>query len=67
MELTFSKEPFPALTLTGSTLARHGFTPGTRIAVQHHHSALFISVVYNNALKEAVCEDSEHNPNLSAD
>ncbi|MES4613768.1 MAG: hypothetical protein ACTH8P_06485 [Ewingella sp.] len=50
MELTFSKEPFPALTLTGSTLARHGFTPGTRIAVQHQHSALFISVAYNNAL-----------------
>ncbi|MFI3312236.1 hypothetical protein [Ewingella allii] len=67
MELTFSKEPFPELTFSGNALARHGFTPGIRIAVQHQHSALFISVVHDNALWEAVCEASEHNPKLSAD
>jgi len=67
MELTFIKEPIPELTFTGNTLARNGFTPGTRFALQHKHPVLYVTVVNNNATWEGLCEASQHNPTLGAD
>ena len=67
MELTFTKEPLPELTFTGNTLARNGFTPGTRFALQHKHAVLYVAVVNNDATWEGLCEASQHNPALGAD
>lgn len=67
MELTFSKEPLPELTFTGNTLARHGFTPGTRFAIQHKPPVLYVAVVNDNIAWEGLCEASQHNHTLGAD
>lgn len=67
MELTFIKEPIPELTFTGNTLARNGFTPGTRFVLQHKPPVLYVTVVNDNATWEGLCEASQHNPALNAD
>lgn len=67
MELTFTKEPIPELTFTGNTLARNGFTPGTRFALQHKPPILYVTVVNDNAIWEGLCEASQQRQDLGAD
>jgi hypothetical protein len=67
MNITFTPEPIPELTLTDGTLARLGFTPGTPLQLTLRPDGLWITTVTDAATWEAVCEASQHRYDLGAD
>lgn len=67
MKITFTPEPIPELTLAGGALATLGFTTGTPFQLTLQHHRLWITVVTDEATWEALCEASQHRPDLGAD
>ncbi|WP_426818302.1 hypothetical protein ACP3TC_18780 [Winslowiella sp. 2C04] len=67
MNITFTPQPIPELTLTGSALAALGFTSGTPLQLTLQHHRLWITVVTDDATWEALCEASQDRQDLGAD
>ncbi|MHA7844768.1 SymE family type I addiction module toxin [Serratia sp. D1N4] len=67
MNITFTPEPIPELTLTGGALVKLGFTTGTRLQLTLQHHRLWITVVTDEATWEALCEASQDRQDLGAD
>ncbi|EPS8493593.1 hypothetical protein ACVH8U_002484 [Yersinia enterocolitica] len=67
MNITFTPEPIPELTLAGGTLATLGFAAGTPLQLTLRHDGLWITVVTDNATWDELCEASQHRPDLGAD
>ncbi|MTD29004.1 hypothetical protein [Erwinia sorbitola] len=67
MNITFTPQPIPELTIDGGMLAGLGFTPGTPLQLTLRPNGLWITVVTDNATWDALCEASQHRPDLGAD
>ncbi|BFI48058.1 hypothetical protein [Yersinia pseudotuberculosis] len=67
MNLTFTPEPIPELTLAGGALAALGFTAGTPLQLTRQHHRLWLTVVTDEATWEALCEASQDRQDLGAD
>jgi hypothetical protein len=67
MNITFTHQPIPELTIDGGTLAGLGFTPGTPLQLTLRPDGLWITIVTDAATWEAVCEASQHCYDLGAD
>ncbi|NIH12243.1 MAG: type I toxin-antitoxin system SymE family toxin [Serratia symbiotica] len=67
MNITFTPEPIPELTLAGATLAELGFIPGAPFQLTLRPDGLWITPVTDEATWEALCEASQHRPDLGAD
>lgn len=67
MNVIFTPEPIPELMIEGATLAKLGFTAGTPLQLTLQHHTLWITPVADKALWEALCEASQHRPDLGAD
>ncbi|CDG48323.1 hypothetical protein [Serratia symbiotica] len=62
MNITFTPEPIPEL-----TLAELGFIPGAPFQLTLWPDGLWITPVTDEATWEALCEASQHRPDLGAD
>jgi hypothetical protein len=67
MNITFTPQPTPELTLAGGALAALGFTTGTPLQLTLQHHTLWITVVTDDATREALCEASQDRQDLEAD
>jgi hypothetical protein len=67
MNITFTPEPTPELTISGVELAELGFGIGEPLQLTLRPDGLWITVVTYDALWEALCEASQHRPDLGAD
>ncbi|WP_049604586.1 hypothetical protein [Yersinia aldovae] len=67
MNVTFSPQPIPQLMIEGGTLATLGFTCGTPLQLTLQHRTLWITTVNDDATWEALCEVSQHSPDLGTD
>ncbi|CRG52692.1 hypothetical protein [Yersinia wautersii] len=67
MNLTFTPEPIPELTLAGGALAALGFTAGTPLQLTRQHHTLWLTVVTDEATWEALCEANQDRQDLGAD
>ncbi|MFZ1871526.1 MAG: hypothetical protein WAU54_01845 [Chania sp.] len=67
MNITFTPEPIPELTLAGGELAALGFTTGTRLQLTLQHRQLWVTTVTDEAAWQALCEASQDRPDLGAD
>lgn len=67
MNITFTPEPIPELTIEGNQLAALGFTAGTPFQVTLQDHRLWITVVTDDDTWEALCEASQYRPDLGAD
>ncbi|EKN5913141.1 TPA: hypothetical protein RM800_004338 [Yersinia enterocolitica] len=64
MNITFTPQPIPELALASGAL---GFATGTPLQLTLQHHQLWITVVIDEATREAQCEASQHRPDLGAD
>ena len=67
MNITFTPEPIPELTITGVVLAELGFGIGTPLQLTLRPDGLWITPVTDDATWEALCDASQHRPDLDAD
>ncbi|KFK92280.1 MULTISPECIES: hypothetical protein [unclassified Serratia (in: enterobacteria)] len=67
MNITFTPQPIPELTLAGGALAVLGFTTSTPLQLTLQHHTLWITVVTDDATWEALCEASQDRQDLGAD
>ncbi|CAI2154309.1 HSP20-like domain of uncharacterised function (DUF1813) [Serratia fonticola] len=67
MNITFTPQPIPELTIDGGMLAGLGFTPSTPLQLTLRADGLWITLVTDAATWEAVCEASQHRQDLGAD
>ncbi|MDW5500146.1 hypothetical protein R6Y99_10135 [Pseudomonas lundensis] len=67
MNITFTPEPIPELTISGVELAELGFGIGEPLQLTLRPDGLWITVVTYDALWEALCEASQHRPDSGAD
>ena len=67
MNITFTPEPIPELTITGIELAELGFGIGEPLQITLRPDGLWVTVVTDDAIWEALCEASQHSPDLGAD
>jgi hypothetical protein len=67
MNITFTPQPIPELTIGGGMLAGLGFTPGTPLQLTLRPDGLWITLVTDELTWEAVCEASQHRQDLGAD
>lgn len=64
MNITFTPQPIPELTLAGGAL---GFTAGTPLQLTLQHHRLWVATVTGEATWEALCEASQDRHDLGAD
>ncbi|MDT3252733.1 hypothetical protein QZQ97_17595 [Serratia sp. root2] len=64
MNIIFAQEPLPQLTIVGVEL---GFGLGEPLLFTLRPDGLWITVVTDDAIWEALCEASQHSPDLGAD
>ncbi|NTY88838.1 hypothetical protein FCH33_18865 [Serratia fonticola] len=67
MNITFTPQPIPELTIGDGTLAGLGFTPGTPLQLTLRADGLWITLLTDAATWEAVYEASQHRQDLGAD
>ncbi|MBF1996357.1 hypothetical protein HW114_13200 [Serratia symbiotica] len=67
MNISFTPEPIPELTIAGIELAELGFGIGEPLQLTLRPDGLWITVVTDDATWEALCEASQHRPDLGAD
>ncbi|VEA67113.1 HSP20-like domain of uncharacterised function (DUF1813) [Serratia plymuthica] len=67
MNITFTPEPIPELTITGIELVELGFGIGEPLQITLRPDGLWITVVTDDAIWEELCEASQHSPDLGAD
>jgi hypothetical protein len=67
MNITFTRAPFPELTLSGNALAELGFGIGEPLQLTLRPDGLWITLVTDPVTWEAVCEASQHRLDLGAD
>ncbi|WP_454878525.1 hypothetical protein [Serratia inhibens] len=67
MNITFTPEPIPELTITGTELAKLGFGIGEPLQFTLRPDGLWITVVTDDTLWTTLCEASQHRPDLGAD
>lgn len=67
MNITFTPDPIPELTIAGTALAELGFGIGEPLQLTLRPDGLWITVVTDDATWEELCEASQHNPDLGAD
>ncbi|AEF47437.1 HSP20-like domain of uncharacterised function (DUF1813) [Serratia plymuthica] len=67
MNITFTPEPIPELTIAGNQLAELGFGIGEPLQLTLRPDGLWITTVTDDAIWEALCEASQHRTDLGAD
>lgn len=67
MNITFTPQPIPELTIDGGTLAELGFTHGTPLQLTLRADGLWINTVTDTATWKALCEASQQRQDLGAD
>ncbi|MGQ6548096.1 hypothetical protein ACUNEV_11220 [Serratia sp. IR-2025] len=67
MNITFTPQPVPELTISGNTLAGLGFIPGTPLQLTLRPDGLWITIVTDEATWNALCEASQQRQDLGAD
>lgn len=67
MNISFTPEPIPELTVSGVELAELGFGLGEPLQITLRPDGLWITVVTDDAIWEALCEASQHRADLGAD
>lgn len=67
MNITFTPEPIPELTIAGAALAELGFGLGEPLQLTLRPDGLWITTVTDDATWHALCEASQHRPDLGAD
>ncbi|CAI1020586.1 type I toxin-antitoxin system SymE family toxin [Serratia quinivorans] len=67
MNITFTPEPIPELTLSGSALAELGFGIGTPLQLTLRSDGLWLTIVTDDATWNELCVASQHRPDLGAD
>lgn len=67
MNITFTPQPIPELTIDDGMLPALGFTPGTPLQLTLRADGLWITSVTDAATWEAVCEASQQRQDLGAD
>jgi hypothetical protein len=67
MNITFTPQPIPELTIDSGTLIGLDFTPGIPLQLTLRADGLWITLVTDAATWEAVCEASQHRQDLGAD
>lgn len=67
MNITFTPEPIPELTITGSQLAALGFTTDTPIRLVLRDNTLSVTTVTDEVEWKALCEASQQCQDLGAD
>ncbi|VEA67782.1 HSP20-like domain of uncharacterised function (DUF1813) [Serratia plymuthica] len=67
MNITFIPEPIPELTISGIELVELGFGIGEPLQLTLRPDGLWITVVTDDAIWEALCESSQHRTDLGAD
>ncbi|HDL8287315.1 TPA: hypothetical protein PXQ99_004181 [Yersinia enterocolitica] len=67
MNITFTPQPIPELTIDGGMLAGLGFTPGTPLQLTLRPDGLWITLVTDAATWNALCEASQQRQDLGAD
>lgn len=66
MNITFTPEPIPELTIAGNQLAELGFGIGEPLQLTLRPDGLWITTVTDDASWEALCEASQHRTDLGA-
>ncbi len=67
MNITFTPEPIPELTIAGIELAELGFGLGEQLQLTLRPDGLWITLVTDEATWNALCEASQHRPDLGVD
>lgn len=67
MNITFTPQPVPELTISGNTLAGLGFIPGTPLQLTLRPDGLWITLVTDEATWNALCEATLQRQDLGAD
>lgn len=67
MNINFTPEPIPELTIAGSRLAELGFGLGEPLQLTLRPDGLWITTVTDDTTWNALCEASQHRPDLGAD
>ncbi|UAN51432.1 hypothetical protein KGP26_27950 [Serratia sp. JSRIV002] len=67
MNITFTPQPIPELTISGNTLAGLGFIPGTPLQLTLRPDGLWITPVTDEATWNTLCEASQQRQDLGAD
>ncbi|MGE6472598.1 hypothetical protein [Serratia proteamaculans] len=67
MNITFTPEPIPELTITGIVLAELGFGIGEPLRLTLQPDGMWVTTVTDDATWHALCEASQHRPDLGAD
>ncbi|MFT2792255.1 hypothetical protein ACMV5I_19605 [Serratia sp. T13T92] len=67
MNITFTPQPIPELTIGGGMLAGLGFTPGTPLQLTLRPDGLWSPPVTDEATWNALCEASQQRQDLGAD
>ncbi|AJJ22318.1 hypothetical protein [Yersinia enterocolitica] len=67
MNITFTPEPIPELTIESVALAKLGFTAATPLQLTLQHHQFWITVVTDEATWEALCEASQDRHDLGVD
>ncbi|VEI20610.1 HSP20-like domain of uncharacterised function (DUF1813) [Serratia plymuthica] len=67
MNITFTSEPLPELTITGTELAELGFGLGEPLQFTLRPDGLWITIVTDAATWNALCEASQQRQDLGAD
>ncbi|GAB2932801.1 SymE family type I addiction module toxin [Hafnia psychrotolerans] len=67
MNITFTSEPIPELTIDGDMLAVLGFTSGTPLQLTLRPDGLWITPVTEAATWNTLCEASQQRQDLGAD
>ncbi|GAB2948272.1 SymE family type I addiction module toxin [Hafnia psychrotolerans] len=67
MNITFTPEPIPELTINGDALTRLGFISGAPFQLTLRPDGLWITTVTDEVTWEAVCAASQDRQDLGAD
>ena len=67
MNITFTLEPIPELTIEGRALAELGFTTGAPIQLTLRQDGLWLTLVNDDATWNTLCEVSQHRHDVAAD
>jgi hypothetical protein len=67
MNITFTSQPIPELTLSGAALAELGFGIGEPLQLTLRSDGLWLTTVTDDAIWHALCEASQHRPDLGTD
>ncbi|CAI1640067.1 HSP20-like domain of uncharacterised function (DUF1813) [Serratia grimesii] len=67
MNITFTPQPIPELTLSGRALAELGFGIGEPLQLTLRADGLWLTTVTDDATWHALCDASQHRHDLGAD